>query len=301
MRIALLLLVTMAAAQSTVDDPERLRQIWDDNFLQQRPAAKVQSPARPQAKPPRPIPALSIPAENLGDAFVGITIWNLRPSHPQDSPGSRLLVYDLTRNRDEELTPVRMNGETPVSEGQKIRLSVESARAGYLYVVDREQYSDGTYSDPYLIFPVMAIRGGRNAVGPGRFVEIPAAEERPSYFTFHRNFAAGAKDAGKGLEQVREVLTILVTPRPIEGLHIGNSALKLKAEEVAEWEKKWSTRVKRLDARAQAGKPYTPAEKQAGQQGSTLNGDDPVPQTLYHCDAKTGEPLLVNVPVEIAK
>jgi len=295
MRKTLFLLATMAAAQTATPDAEvKLRQIWDESFVKQRPAAKPRPSALPAAKP---APAAATPA--LGDAFVGVTIWNLRNSAPDDAPGSRLLVYDLERKRDEQLTPVRMDGDTPVGEGQKIRLSIESARAGYLYVVDREQYADGSYSDPYLIFPALPIRQGRNSVGPGYFVEIPSAEERPSYFTFHRNYAGPAKEAGT--EQVREVLTILVTQRPIEGLQIGNSALKLTAGQLSEWEKKWGSRVKRLDARAQAGKTYTASEKQAAQQGSHLTKDDPAPQTLYHLDAKAGDPLLLHVPVEIAK
>src|SRR5579883_869496 len=135
MHRAFFLLATLAAAQtSTPDSDVKLRQIWDDSFVKQRPAVTPRPASRPAGKP-----AASAASTPLGDAFVGVTLWNLRHSAPEDAPGSRLLVYDLERKRDEQLTPVRMDGDTPVAEGQKIRLSIESARTGYLYVVDREQ------------------------------------------------------------------------------------------------------------------------------------------------------------------
>ena len=42
---------------------------------------------------------------------------------------------------------------TPLRDGDRMRLSIEAPWDGYLYVLNREQYADGSTSDPYLIFP----------------------------------------------------------------------------------------------------------------------------------------------------
>jgi hypothetical protein len=43
---------------------------------------------------------------------------------------------------------------------------------GYLYVIDREQYEDGTLGEPVQIFPTTRTRGGDNSVKPGSLIEI---------------------------------------------------------------------------------------------------------------------------------
>ena len=40
-------------------------------------------------------------------------------------------------------------------------------------------YGDGSTSDPYLIFPTQRVRGGDNAVGAGKVVELPEHEPIP--------------------------------------------------------------------------------------------------------------------------
>ena len=50
-----------------------------------------------------------------------------------------------------------------------------------------------------------------------------------------------------------------------------------------------------------AGRTYTRAEKEAGAEGRLLTQDDELPQTLFRVVAKPGSPLLVAVPLQIAK
>ena len=56
-----------------------------------------------------------------------------------------------------------------------------------------------------------------------------------------------------------------------------------------------------LEAYGQAGKPYTLAEKIAGNGDKMLTQDDPLPQTMYRVDAKPGEPLMIELPLQISK
>jgi hypothetical protein len=99
-----------------------------------------------------------------------------------------------------------------------------------------------------------------------------------------------------------EVLTILVTPEPLKDVKPGSGAVKLNSEMVAQWEKQWAGEFERFELVGGAGKTYTKAEKEAGQNGArALNQDDAMPQTLYHMNIKGGAPLLVKVPLRINK
>ena len=289
-----LLLLPVVFAQQNAPDGVGTRQLWDENLQRLRPAPRRKAAARkPDNAPAAPRP--------VDDAFVGLTLWQLRPSNPSDQPGTRLLVQEEETGTRQEFTPQRVEANTIMPEGAKIRVSIEAAREGYLYVVDREKYADGSYSDPYLIFPTTQIRGGLNQVGPGIVVDIPDPEDKLPYFRLRRNRARTAAGGGTGSEQVSEVLTVLISPKPIPGLKIGRTAQKLRAEQFAAWEKQWATQTKVMEASGEAGKPITEAEKRAAEEGLPLTADDPLPQTLIHTDAKSGEPLLVTVPIRIAQ
>lgn len=261
-------------SQAPATPEEGARALWDTTFLSRRPVAK---------------PASRPTVQNTADSFLGITLWRLRRSRPADEPGVRMLAHG--DQRDEEWTPERMEIDTPLADGQKVRISIETAQAGYLYVIEREQYASGTLGDPYLIFPTLRTRGGNNRVIPGALVEIPAWDDDPPYLTLHSR-----------PDQIGEVLTVLVTPHRLPELQIGDKQLKLTSQQVAEWEKKWGAQVKRLEARQQVGNPYTPVEKEAGAATTQLlTPADPAPQTLFRVDVKSGEPLLVSVPLRIQK
>src|SRR5437867_180490 len=75
-----------------------------------------------------------------------------------------------------EWTPERIEEDTPLNPGDKVRLSIESlSRAGYLYVIDRAQYADGTLGEPLLIFPTLRT-SNKNRVKPGRLIYIPSVK-----------------------------------------------------------------------------------------------------------------------------
>lgn len=103
-------------------------------------------------------------------------------------------------------------------------------------------------------------------------------------------------------DQVAEVLILLVTPNPLPDLKIQRNPIPLSPAQVQDWENKWGAKVERLEARRQVGKTYTRAEKQAAlAQTRLLTYDDPLPQTMYRLQAKPGDPLLLKVPLRIAK
>ena len=87
---------------------------------------------------------------------LGVTVWRMRRATAEDPV--RLLVHET--GETEEWTAERIALGTPLSAGERVRISVESPREGHLYVVDRERYADGTTGTPLVIFPTSHTRSG---------------------------------------------------------------------------------------------------------------------------------------------
>ena len=277
--------VSLVAAQGT-QDGETTRKLWDTAFNSTR-----RKPARSGGSGPRrdyrvATPRVS-PVGVSGDSVVGVTIWRLRPSRAADE-GERMIVHegaDATA-----WIPERVPGNAGLSEGDRVRLSIEAARTGYLYVIDREQYADGTLGEPYLIFPTTRTLGGDNRVKAGRLVDIPAQEDSPPFFTLKRSRA----------DQVGELLSVIVTPVPLDKLQVGAQAQRLSAERLAQWEKLRGGQAGRMELSDGAGKVWTKEEKEAGASGARLlDSSAPNPQTLYYRPGtKPDEPLLIKVELQ---
>src|ERR1700752_844764 len=223
----------------------------------------------------------NVPTNNVSpETVVGVTLWRLRPARQSDS-GERLIVHDSSV--DSEWLPERISANTRLVQGDKLRISVEAVRGGYLYVVDREQYADGSLGEPYLIFPTTRTAGGDNQVAIGRLVEIPAQDDDPPFFTMKKSRP----------DHVAEVLSVLVTPTKLEGVQITDKALKLTNVQVAEWEKSWGSSVGHLEM-STTGQAWTKEEKDARTRALTASA--PAPQLVfYRPSAKPTEPLLVKL------
>ena len=141
------------------DSDDQSRQIVAEEFVSKRPAGARKTAAKARYKP-----AKGSKAVVGGEARLGLTIWRLRPATGQPD-GARLLVQE--GGAESAWVAERVDADTPLDVGDRVRLSFESARAGFLYVIDREQYADGTASEPYLIFPTSRTRGGDNRVEAG--------------------------------------------------------------------------------------------------------------------------------------
>jgi len=220
---------------------------------------------------------------------LGVTLWRLRPSKQNDS-GARLLVMESSQQG--EWTPERMEVDTQLKVGERVRISVESPRAGYLYVVDREQYADGSLGDAYLIFPTTRTRNGDNKVRPGKLIDVPAQEDTPNYFTLVPSPSRS--------DQVAEVLSFIVISQPLESLPITDKPLKVSKSDIAKWEKMWSSEVERFEMEGGAGRAWTNEEKAASATSSSrlLTQEEPAPQTVYRIVGKAAGSLLVTVPLQ---
>ncbi len=244
------------------------------------------------SKDAKPNDAKEVPVRKGEElAQVGVTIWQLRPSSASDDKETRILDQEETDARV-ELTPVRIEAETLLKVRDKVRLSIESPRTGYLYVIDRELYADGSMSAPYLIFPTLRTRGGNNAVSAGMLVDIPAQDDRPNYFTLKPSRP----------DQVGEVLTVLVTTEPLDIPPLQRKYMRLDEAQVAEWERMWKTDAERFEMEGGAGQTWTLAEKAAsGNESRVLDQEDPAPQTIYRVSAKSGSAVMITVPLRYAE
>lgn len=281
---------TRAAARGQTPD-DQTRQIIAEEFLKARPpSAKPAAKPRPRYRPADPAAKSAVAADS---AALGLTVWRLRPARPAEE-GARLLVQGSDpagRGSDPgELTAERVDTGTPLSVGDRVRLTIESPRAGALYVVDREVYADGTMSEPYLIFPTTRTRDGDNSVRGGRLIDIPGQHDRPSYFT--------VKPSRPG--QVGELLTILVSPAPIEKLTIGDKAVILPQALLASWEQSWGAPVQQFVQEGSKATWTRQEQTAAADRERLLTQEDPAPQTLFRVAAKKGAPVLVSVRLPYA-
>src|SRR5712692_9266413 len=212
-----------AQKQNHAQDNEYSRQITLDRFNKARPAEATTTPsirnrtrvAMRAAIYRRTGPLRTRISARIQFEEVGVTVWRLRPAQSSDE-GGRVLVQEGLK--EAEWTPERIEADTPLKVGDRVRLSVESPRPGFLYIIDREQYADGSLGEPMLIFPTLRTRGGDNRVLPGRLIDIPAQEDQYSYFT--------AQPAGGRRDQTAEVLTIILVPQPLP-LQIAAQPLKM--------------------------------------------------------------------------
>lgn len=239
------------------------------------------SPAKAlDSNPGTPANVVAIPASM---AKVGVTIWYLRT--PQNAEqGSRLLV------QGGEMVPERIASGAVLRAGDRVFLSIESPREGYLYIVDRELFSSGQTGDPYLIFPTTSTRGGDNYVRPGKLINIPDRDDKPNNFILQplpdRN------------DQVGELLSVIITSEPLENFTPTSQPLRLTSEQVRKWESQWGGSTEQYDLEGGAGQTQSNAESDAAKMGEgarLLTQEEPPPQTLYLVEGKSIKGLLVNV------
>ena len=222
------------------------------------------------------------------DSFVGFTVWQMRDSGAA-GPERRKLVK-RKGDRDVVQRPFRVKTDTRLAPGEAYVFSIESTKTGYLYIVDQEEFADGTLGEPSLIYPDDDPDTRDNRVTAGRVVEIPSQK------------TGGSVEAQQsGPNHVGEVLTIIVAPEPLverAKIERGADPQELKGL-LKTLQEKWgsSLKVKWTEVSEEIGKLYTEREGNAaaGAGAARLTDQDPLPQRLYQIIADEGSPLMVNV------
>ena len=200
---------------------------------------------------------------------IGVTIWRFSPSQcpledcPTPTANSKSLVDTATRIED----------NLPLSTGERVRLGIESlSRSAFIYVIDREQFADGTLGDAYLIFPTRNINGGKNVAQPGLQVQLPRADGC---------FCVKSRNPQKPL--VADQLVVVVSP------------LSLLPPKLAGYVRRAEQTITYRGS-LQGGRALkqTPQEAQAGTKGlfdtaSVLTRNDLPPQNFYQSTVSVGE------------
>lgn len=271
--IAVLSIICVQLVYSTAP-PQKERSIVSEDFTNKRPRPRKRNSTR---KPSRTYRLASDPlataaSESSGKSVpVGVTIWKLQRT---------ITGYSNIDQSMREDRATRVEADTQFQKGELLRLCIESPGFGYLYVVDRDWFMDGSSGATNLIFPE---RGENNRLVPGKVIEIPA-ENQPPFKTEPSSNQAG------------ELLTIIITSAPL-ALPLSKKPLPISSQQLAEWEDRWSSLTERFEMNGGAGEARTREEQQAVSGGGTrqLTRDDPAPQTIYFLTPRRDDGLLFNL------
>ena len=192
---------------------------------------------------------------------------------------------------------VRADDSSAFSTGERVRLALESlSHDGFIYIINREQFADNTFGDPYLIFPTRSIYSGNNYARPGLQIQLPRAEGC---------FCVKARNPQKGL--VADNLVVVISPQPLlstEEIGVREIPLPAKlAKYVIRADKEQAHRGALKDG---VGLTQTPAELKAGTKGlvdtqATLTQDDLPPQNFYQTLIPRGAAAVFSVYLHYAK
>jgi hypothetical protein len=267
---------------------DELRTIVSDDFIANRPkGAQTKSGKSARGRNRKPLRTYSLASElsirtehkTSSSAFVqlGLTLWKLRPGTADSE------FRQSTREsggRGWKWLSERVEADTKFRAGDFLRVSIESPRAGYLYVIDRDLYTDGSFGVTNLIFPVT---GDDNRLEPGRLIDIPSENQIP--------FKASPEPTQAG-----ELLTIIVTSSPLR-LPISDQPLQISKTQLREWEAMWGGVTERFEMNGGAGQVRTNQEQAAAARKGTrqLTRNDPGPQTIYLLSPKNKDTFLFNV------
>jgi hypothetical protein len=213
---------------------------------------------------------------------LGVTFWRLRPFEINDE-GAPLFPVRFGE-KVQNWTAERVASSTKFEKGDRVRFTVESSRTGYLYVVNREFYTDGTTSEANIIFPTLRTRGGNNRVEAGSLIEIPSASDSVPYFTIKPRRA----------DYAGEELIVLILPNELPNFEKTLRAQPVTPENLTKWFADWESLVDIYDAEDGIGTAYTEIEAIAANAASrSLTQDEPLPQTIFRVSLKPNAPMFV--------
>lgn len=263
--------------------------------------AKTQRPNNPVKVSPTGAPLVYIVDKNFPEGpaprnyeyvSMGVTIWRLSPNEcpiqncplPKAAANSKGLVDTATRVEE----------NVPLNNGERVRLGIESlSHSGYIYIIDREQFADGSLGEGYLIFPTGKIDQGKNWARPGLQIHLPRAGGC---------FCVKSRDPQKVL--VADILTVIISPTPILSPgEIGADAIPMPAKMSAYLSRADKERVFRGMLRGGAGLTQSIAEQKAGTKGlfdtePVLTRSDLPPQSLYQSAVPIGTAGVFNFSLQ---
>lgn len=266
--------------------PDRVRQDEGYKLIKSLPRRRPRRNAYPPVvKQPDKEPE-SVSSGPMLTEQIGITLWQLRPAAPGEI-GPHISVKGSS-GLPTASVPVRVGAEHVFGLGDSVRLTVESPQSGYLYVFDRERYEDGSLGEAMLIFPTARTRGGDNRVSAGYLIDIPAWTDNVPYFLLKSGRA----------DYAGELLTFLVSPRPLQDFSIGDAPLAVPRRTLNDLEEKWEVAADLYEMEGGVGAVPSEAELQAAQSRTRqLVQTEATPQTIYRMRVRRDSPFLLSIPL----
>ena len=268
--------VTEPLAHASLQN-EKQRVIVSDDFVKNRPRSKRRAVTR---KGPRTYRLASRPRPsgetNQSTIQLGLTVWKLQPILVTGSRANQ----NLAQTGRLHWISRRVESGAKFRKGDFLRLSIESPRAGYLYVINRDLLTDGGFGEKNFIFPT---RGEDNRLESGKLIDIPAENQNPF-------------KADPSPDQAGELLTIIVTSAPLP-LPLSTQPLPISRTQLLEWEAMWGGDTEWFELEGGVGRSRTKEEQLAAStEGSRqLTRTDPGPQTIFVLTEKSTDGLLFNL------
>lgn len=233
-------------------------------------------------------------SKTMEKAVLGFTMWRFQPASAEDESKG---LTEVNQQSGKPQRAERIEAETALAVGERVRLQIESlSHNGYLYVIDREKFADGTYGEAKLVFPTLNSRGGNNYVKAGVLTFVPAY---PNAFEITTNTEK---------KQVAEELTIIVSPKPlINPALLKKEQITITTDDLMEWVNKWEVDEVKRELDGGVGQIISLAEQTAGKNQTKglnevkqmLTQDDEPPQTVFDMKIKRGNPLLTRIILQI--
>lgn len=280
-----------------------------ETYVLARVEAKVMRLRRPNKPPVKPKPKEIATIEQ-----VGVTMWRLRP--PRNTDAGPKLPVKLADDNVQMWTPERISVNTQLRSGDRVRLAIESKRPGYLYVVNSEMYRDGRVGKPFLLFPASIEQDNRdNRVEAGLLVDIPDQLEDLPYFNIKP----------REPDYAGELLIVIISPRPLEGLQVGEEQEIINEDLLAQWEEQWEADVNLYMKDGGEGEAFTTSEQKAacgaksrqlvrekprtqnadstpcGAKSRRLTREEPLPQSIYRVSVPKDQPIIIPVRISVTR
>ena len=247
------------------------RSITSDDFNKSRKNPKRRTGQIRKYRLASPPLAKPLDIDSSSTLKAGVTLWR---------------VQRVGDGRSAKEIATRVAADHQFHDGDLLRLSIESPSGGYLYVIDRDWFTDGSSGETKLIFPQ---RGEDNRLEAGKLIDLPAEHDPP--------FKASPQPNQSG-----EMLTIIVTSKPLS-LSLSNDPLPVSTAQLSGWIRMWSGMTERFEMNGGAGETRTIEEQEAASPTGIrqLTRDDPAPQTIYLLKPRSGDGLLFNLLLSYVK
>lgn len=264
--------------------PQTQRGVVSDDFkndlrkARPEPKKQVKTSGHSGGTSPKYTPATPIVQPFGPNAVqVGLTIWKME----------RVFGTTLTSaNGQWQWISKRVAADTIFQDGDLIRLSFESPRAGFLYVFNRDLLTDGSYGATTLIFP---LQHEDNSLEAGKLIDFPAEDQPPFR-------------ASPSANQAGELLTILVTAEQLP-VSLTDDPRPVLQSQLIEWEAKWGGLVQRFEMHGGVSQVRTDAEQQAAsrKRARKLTRAEPAPQTIFVVSPRNNDGLLFNLKLSYVR